>query len=164
MGELGLERPTAKRGAVELAGVQAQGCGSREAVRTRGRAGQPRDQEWDEGLRPGAGRVATGSSGRPERGWLAGARGVVSGGQGGEAAAGESELRGGLRRVQRVWAETFEPMADEGRRVTMNEWWVFFKGGQAARRLVCTVRFFVGHRFARPPHRRAVQARRVLFC
>jgi hypothetical protein len=108
--------------------------------------------------------IAPGSPGRPERWLFSGAGGVVSGGQSVEATAGEAELAGGLRRVQRMLPEAFEHMADEGGRVTMNELLVLFKDAQDTRNLVCTARLFVGHRFARPPQRRAVQTRRVLFC
>jgi len=73
-------------------------------------------------------------------------------------------LAGGLRRVQRVLPEMFEPMAAEGGRVTMNELLVLFKDAQDTRELGCTARLFVGHRCARPPPRRAVQPRKVLFC
>ena len=71
--------------------------------------------------------VATGSPGRPEGQLFAGASGVVSGGQSGKAAAGQSELRGGLRRVQSVSPECVENMADKRGRVTMDELLVFFK-------------------------------------
>src|ERR1035437_4955029 len=52
----------------------------------------------------------------------------------------------------------------EGGRVTMNELLVLFKDAQVTRELGCTARLFVGHRCARPPPRRAVQPRKVLFC
>ena len=113
MGELVSERPTANLGAVELEGVQAEGVGGGEAVGTRGRAGQPFDQELDDGLRPRRGMIATGSAGRPERWLLADARGVVSGGQGVKAAEREAELRGGLDGAARVLPECVEHMADE---------------------------------------------------
>ncbi len=87
----------------------------------------------------------------------------MSGGQSVKAAAGESELGGGLRRVQRMETEAFEQMTDEGGRVTMDELLVFFKDVEDTRELVSTARLFVGHRFARPPPRRAVLTRRVLF-
>ena len=158
------ERPAANLGAVELEGVQAEGFGSGEAVRARRRAGQTFFEQVNDGLRPRGGMIATGSTGRPEGLLYSGARGVVSGGQSVKATAGDAELAGGLGRVQGVLPEAFEHMADEGGRVTMNKLLVFFKDAQDTRDLVCTARLFVGHRFARPPTRRAVQTRKVLFC
>ena len=80
MGEFVFDGPAADLGAVELEGVQAEGFGSGEAVGTGRRAGQPLFEEFDDGLRPRRSMVAAGSAGRPERCWLAGAGGVVSGG------------------------------------------------------------------------------------
>ena len=95
MSQIVFQRPAADLGAVEFEGVQAEGFGSGEAVRTRRRAGQTFDQKFDDGLRPGGSMVAAGSAGGPE-GWLfSGAGGVVSGGQSVEAALRErpSSLR-----------------------------------------------------------------------
>ena len=86
MGEVVFNGPAADLGAVEFEGVQAEGLGSGKAVRTRGRAGQPLFEEFDDRLRPGRGMVATGSAGRPKGLLLTGARGVVSGGQSVKAA------------------------------------------------------------------------------
>jgi hypothetical protein len=80
MGEVVFNGPAADLGAVEFEGVQAEGLGSGKAVRTRGRAGQPLFEEFDDGLGPRRGMVATGSAGRPKGLLLTGARGVVSGG------------------------------------------------------------------------------------
>ena len=134
MGEIVFQCPAADLGAVELEGVQAEGFGSGEAVGAWGRAGQPFFEEFEDGLRPGCRMVAVGSAGGPERCLLAGAGGVVSGGQRVEAAAGEAELLGGLRGVQGVEAEAFKDMTNERGRVTMNELLVLFK----ARRLCAT--------------------------
>ena len=128
-----LQRPMADLGAVEFEGVQAEGFGSGEAIRTRGRAGQSLLKEFDDRWRPSCGMVATGSAGGPARWLLAGARGVVSGGQSVEAAAGEAELAGGLGRVEGVAPEMFQHMADKRGRVTMDELLMLFKGGQATR-------------------------------
>ena len=163
LGELVGECPAADLGAVEFEGVQAQGFGSRKAVRTRGRAGQSLLKQFDNGLRPVGGMVATGSPGRPKGQPFAGAGGVVSGGECVEPAAGDAELGGGLRRAQRASPEMFEPMADEGGCVPVDELLVFFKDAKDTRKVVCTARLFVGHRYARPPQRRAVQTRKVLF-
>ena len=57
--------------------------------------------------------VATGSAGRPEGLLLAGARGVVSGGQRVKATGREAELIAGLGGVQDASAEAFENMADK---------------------------------------------------
>jgi hypothetical protein len=65
MGEIIFQRPAADLGAVEFEGVKAEGFGSGEAVGTRGRAGQALFEEFDDGLRPRGGMVATGSTGRP---------------------------------------------------------------------------------------------------
>jgi len=81
MGELVFERPAADLGAVEFEGVQAEGLGSRKAIRTGRRAGQAFLEQVQDGLWPDGGMIATGSAGRPEPLWLADARGVVSGGQ-----------------------------------------------------------------------------------
>jgi len=62
MSELVVECPAADLGAVKFEGVQAHGFGSGEAVRTRGRAGQPFFEEGDDGLRPHGGMITTGSS------------------------------------------------------------------------------------------------------
>ena len=86
MGELVGESPAADLCAAEFEGMKTEGFGSGEAVRTRRRAGQPFFEQGDDGLRPGGGMVATGSAGRPEGLLLAGARGVVSGGQSVKAA------------------------------------------------------------------------------
>ena len=64
---------------------------------------------------------------------LAGARGVVSGGQSVEAAAGEAELAGGLGRRRGCGAGNVQHMADKQGRVTMDELLMLFKGGQATR-------------------------------
>ena len=58
MGEFVVQRPAADLCAVEFEGVQAEGFGSGEAVRTRRRAGQPFFEQGDDGLRPGGGMVA----------------------------------------------------------------------------------------------------------
>jgi hypothetical protein len=71
--------------------------------------------------------IATGSAGRPERWLLAGARGVVSGGQRVKAAGREAELRGGLDGTARMLPECVEHMADEGGSVTMDELLILFK-------------------------------------
>ncbi len=113
MSELVSECPTAHLGAIKFEGVQAQGFGGGKAVRTRWRAGQPFDQEFDDGLRPRRGMIATGSAGRPERWLLARARGVVSGGQRVKAAGREPELCGGLDGAARVLPECVEHMADK---------------------------------------------------
>ena len=81
--------------------------------------------------------IAARSSGSPEGVLFSGAGGVVSGGQSVEAAAGESELRERLRGVQRVLAEAFQHMADEGQRVTMNQLLVFFKNGRGRQGKSC---------------------------
>ena len=57
--------------------------------------------------------IATGSTGSPERWLLAGARGVVSGGQRVKAAGREAELRGGLAGTERVLPEGVENVADK---------------------------------------------------
>ena len=113
MGELVCECPAADLGAVEFEGVQAQGFGGGEAVRARGRAGQPLAKKFDDGWRPSGGMIATGSAGRPELLWLADARGVVSGGQSVKAAGRETELRGGLVGTERVLPECVEDVADK---------------------------------------------------
>ena len=140
MSQMVFQRPAADLGAVEFEMVQAQGFGSGEAVGTRRRAGQPFGEQFEDGLGPVGGRVATRSAGRPE-GWLfVGAGGVVSGGQSIEAATGEAQLPAGLERVQSVLPEAFQHMADEGGRVTMNELLVFFKDRQDTRKPVCPAR------------------------
>jgi len=63
MGELVGERPAADLGAVEFEVVQAEGFGSGEAVRTRRRSGQPFGEQFEDGLGPTGGMVATRSSG-----------------------------------------------------------------------------------------------------
>ena len=77
--------------------------------------------------------VAPGSAGGPEGGRLAGAGGVVNGGQRVEAAGREAELRGGLSRTQRVLSERVEHMADESRGVTVEELLMLFKDAQCNR-------------------------------
>jgi len=127
MGELVCQRPAADLSAVEFEGVQAEGFGSGEAVRTRGRAGQPFFEQVQDGLRPSGGVIAPGSARRPE-GWLfASTRGVVSGGDRVEPAAGEAELAGGLGDTHRVLPESFEHMADERGSVAMDELLILFK-------------------------------------
>ena len=113
MGELVRKGPAADLGAIEFEGVQAEGFGGGKAVRTWGRAGQPFDQELDDGLRPRRGMIAPGSAGRPERWLLARARGVVSGGQRVKAAGRETELCGGLDGAARVLPECVEDVADK---------------------------------------------------
>ena len=108
--------------------------------------------------------IATRSSGSPEGFLFAGAGGIVSEGQSVKAAAGESQLSAGLGRVHSVLPEAFQHMADEGRRVTMNQLLVFFKDRQDTRKPVCRARLFVGPRSARRPRRRARQTGKVLFC
>ena len=134
MSELVREGPAADLGAVELEGVQAEGFGSGEAVRTRWRAGQPFFEQVRNGLRPRGGMIATGSPGRPERLWFAGACGVVSCGQSVKAAGGEAELRGGLDGTPRVLPECVKHMADEGGSVAMMELLILFKDPQNTRR------------------------------
>ena len=134
MGELVFQRPTADLGAVEFEGVQAEGFGSGEAVRTRGRAGQPFFEQGDDGWRPHGGLVAPGSAGRPEGRRFTGACGVVSGGQGVKAAGGEAELRRSLGGTACVLPECVEHMADEGGRVTMDELLILFKDVKRSRR------------------------------
>jgi len=113
MGETVFERPAADLGAVELEGVQAERLGSREAVRTRRRAGQAFLEQVQNGRWPGGRMVATGSAGRPEPLRLADARGVVSGGQRVKAAGREAELGGGLAGTERVLPEGGEHVADK---------------------------------------------------
>ena len=114
-------------GAVEFEALQAQGFGGGEAVGTRRGAGEAFLQQGQHGCWPRRGVVATGSAGRPERLVFLDARGVVSGGQRIETAAGETQFGGGLGGGERVLAEGFEHMTDEDRRVTMVELLVFFK-------------------------------------
>ena len=113
MGEPVFERPSADLGAVKFEGLQAEGFGSRKAVRTRWRAGQAFLEQVQDGLWPGGGMIAPGSAGRPEPLWLADARGVVSGGQRVKAAGREAELRGGLAGTERVLPEGVENVADK---------------------------------------------------
>src|SRR5207247_1289466 len=98
------------------------------------RAGQSFFEEFHDGLRPSGGMIAPGSSGRPERGLLAGARGVVRRGERIEAAGREAELFGGLDGALSVLPERVEHVADEGGRVTMNELLMLFKDAQDSRR------------------------------
>ena len=140
MSQVVCQRPAADLGAVEFEVVEAQGFGSGEAVRTRRRAGQTFGEQLDHGLGPTGGRIATRSSGSPEGLRFAGAGGVVSGGQSVEAAAGESQLSAGLGRVHSVLPEAFQHMADEGRRVTMNQLLVFFKDGRGRQGKSCFAR------------------------
>ena len=164
MGQIIFERPAADLGAVEFEVVQAQGFGSGEAVRTGRQAGQPFGEQFDHGLGPTGGMIAARSAWGPEGILFSGAGGVVSGGQSVEAAAGETQLSARLGGVQSVLAEAFQHMADEGRRVTMNQLLVFFKDRQDTRKPVFRARLFVGHRYARPPQRRARKTGKVLFC
>ena len=140
MGQIIFECPAADLCSVEFEVVQAQGFGSGEAVRTGRRAGQTFGEQIDNGLVPTGGMIAARSSGSPEGVLFSGAGGVVSGGQSVEAAAGESELRESLRGVQRVLAEAFQHMADEGQRVTMNQLLVFFKDGRGRQGKSCFAR------------------------
>ena len=127
MGELVCQCPVADLGAVEFEGVQAEGFGSGEAVRTRRRARQPFFEEFQDGRRPRAGMVATRSAGRPEGLRLLRARGVIDGGQGVEATAGESQMASGGGGRQGVLPESFEHMADERGGVAMGELLILFK-------------------------------------
>ena len=63
-----------------------------------------------------------------------GAGAEVSGGQRVEAAGRDAQLVGGLVGRQRALPEPIEPIADEGRGVTMEELLMLFKDEQAARR------------------------------
>lgn len=64
---------------------------------------------------------------------MAGARGVVRGGERVEAAGREPELFGGLDGTLRVLPDRVEHMADEGGRVTMDELLMLFKDAQRSR-------------------------------
>ena len=97
--------------------------------------------------------IAPGSAGRPEARLLAGAGGVVSGGQRVETAGGEAELLGGLSSAQRVLSERVEHMADKGRGVTVEELLMLFKDAQCSRRPRPPPHLSVGQRYARPPPR-----------
>ena len=127
MGQLVGNGPAADLGAVEFEGVEAEGFGSGEAVRTRRRARQPFFEEFQDGRRPRAGMVATRSAGRPEGLRLLRARGVIDGGQGVEATAGESQMASGGGGRQGVLPESFEHMADERGGVAMGELLILFK-------------------------------------
>ena len=159
MGEPVFERPAADLGAVEFEGMQAEGFGSGEALRTRRGAGQAFLEQVQDGLWPRGGVIAPGSAGRPEPLWLAEARGVVSGGQRVKAAGRQAELLGGLAGTECALPEGVEDVADKCGRVTMAELLILFKTRSIAAGLGRATPLFVGHRFARPPPRGVARPR-----
>ena len=163
MSQIIFQRPAADLGAVELEGVQAEGFGSGEAVRTGRRAGQPFGEQLEDGLRPGGGVIAARSAGGPEGFLFSSAGGVVNGGQRVKATGREAELFRGLGGRQRLLPESVQHMADESGRVAMDELLMLFKDPQDTPRACLPPVFSSGiATLARLKDRR--QTGRFLFC
>ena len=130
MGEVVFDGPTADLGAVQFAGVEAAGLRKRRSSRD---TTASRPIVFSGGPRPVAARRGhdrhrkrRASRGTPV---FPGARGVVSGGQSVEAAAGEAERAGGFRGRQSILPESFEHLANERGGVAMEQLLIFFKDG-----------------------------------
>lgn len=126
MSQIILEGPVADLSAIELEGMKPQGFGGDEAVGRRRLAVQTFFQQVQNGLWPGFGMIAAGTAGNPEMFLFFGAGQKISGGKDMETTAGESELVGGFRRRQSMLPEGFENVADERRRMAMDELLMFF--------------------------------------
>lgn len=133
VGELVCDGPVADLGAIEFEGMEAQGFGSGEAVGARGLAGQAFFQQVQNRLRPGLGVIAAGAAGYPEMPLFFGTGQKIGGEQNIEAAGRKAEFFGGQSCADPVFAEGVEHMADEGRRMAVDELLMFFKAAGYAR-------------------------------
>jgi hypothetical protein len=114
-----LPGPVADLSAVEFEGTEAQGFGSGEAVRARGRAGEPFFEQVQDRLRPPSSMVAAGTARGPEMGLFLSTSMGVSGGQNIEAATRETKLVSGIASAEGVLVKRLEGMADEAVGVTV---------------------------------------------
>lgn len=119
MGQSILQGPAADLGAIEFEGMQAQGFRSGEAVRARGFAGQAFFEQVQNRLRPRLGMIAAGSAGQPKVFLFFGASTPICSSQRVKTAGRKIKLAGCFGGAQRMLTETFEHMADIGRRVAM---------------------------------------------
>jgi len=101
----------------------------------------------DDGLGPGSGVVPTGTAWCPKVSLLACPSAEVIGGEGIEAASGNSELAGGFDARQSSLSKPIQNVADEGMGVAMEQLLVLFKSVSSTR-AAPTASHFVGLRYA----------------